>query len=97
MPSHGLVLDVNDMKEAVADWAEKTTGNARGTQDDREGQGVTQIEKLLANIKARTITYEALDDDAETAAEQACDAWDELAEAYEAEDKELNRIDIEGE
>jgi hypothetical protein len=58
---------------------------------------MTQIEKMLANIKARTITYEALDDDAETAAEQACAAWDELSEAYAAEDKELNRIDIEGE
>ena len=58
---------------------------------------MTQIEKLLANIKARTITYEALDDDAEKAAEQACDAWDELADAYADEDRELNRIDIEGE
>jgi hypothetical protein len=57
---------------------------------------VKELEKLLANIKARTITYEALDADAETAAEHACDAWDELAEAYKAEDKELNRIDIEG-
>jgi hypothetical protein len=56
-----------------------------------------ELEKLLANIKARTITYEALDNDAEKAADQACDAWDELAEAYAAEDKELNRIDIEGE
>ena len=56
-----------------------------------------EIEKLLADIKARTIVYEALDADAETAAEQACDAWDELAEAYAAEYKELNRIDIEGE
>ena len=56
-----------------------------------------QLEKLLADIKARTIVYEALDDDAEKAADQACDAWDELAEAYAAEDKELNRIDIEGE
>ena len=26
MPSQGLVLDINDMKEAVADWAEKKTG-----------------------------------------------------------------------
>jgi hypothetical protein len=26
MPAQGLVLDINDMKEAVADWAEKTTG-----------------------------------------------------------------------
>jgi predicted P-loop ATPase len=56
-----------------------------------------ELEKLLANIKARAITHEALDDDAERAADQACDAWDELAEAYAAEDKELNRIDIEGE
>jgi hypothetical protein len=56
-----------------------------------------QLEKLLADIKARTIVYEALDDDAEKAADQACDAWDELAEAYAAEDRELNRIDIEGE
>jgi hypothetical protein len=49
-----------------------------------------QLEKLLADIKARTIVYEALDDDADQ-------AWDELAEAYVAEDRELNRIDIEGE
>jgi hypothetical protein len=56
-----------------------------------------ELEKLLADIKSRTIVYEALNDDAEKAAEQACDAWDELAEAYAAEDKELNRIDIEGE
>jgi ribosomal protein L16/L10AE len=67
------------------------------TEDDRGGQGMKQLEKLLADIKARTIVYEALDDDAEEAADQACDAWDELAEAYAAEDKELNRIDIEGE
>jgi hypothetical protein len=53
-----------------------------------------QLEKLLADIKARTIVYEALDADAEAT---ASDAWDELAEAYAAEDKELNRIDIEGE
>tara|TARA_R110000737_G_scaffold148574_2_gene178084 strand:- start:575 stop:751 length:177 start_codon:yes stop_codon:yes gene_type:complete len=56
-----------------------------------------QLENLLADIKARTIVLEALDDDADTAAGHACDAWDELAEAYAAEDKELNRIDIEGE
>tara|TARA_R110000850_G_scaffold15685_1_gene48864 strand:- start:138 stop:314 length:177 start_codon:yes stop_codon:yes gene_type:complete len=58
---------------------------------------VKELEKLLANIKAIAITYEALDADAETAAEHAFDAWDELAEAYAAEDRELNRIDIEGE
>jgi hypothetical protein len=27
---------------------------------------------------------------------EACDAWDELAKAYLAEAKELDRIDIEG-
>ena len=26
MASRGLILDVEDMQEAVADWAEKTTG-----------------------------------------------------------------------
>jgi hypothetical protein len=58
-----------------------------------------QLEKLLADIKARTIVYEALDADAdaEATAGEACDAWDELAEAYLVEAKELDRIDIEGE
>jgi hypothetical protein len=56
-----------------------------------------QLEKILADIKARTIVYEALDADAEATASEACDAWDELAEAYLAEAKELDRIDIEGE
>jgi len=54
---------------------------------------MNQLEKILARIKAHTITYEALDADAEATAGQACDAWDE---AYADEAKELNRIDIEG-
>ena len=57
---------------------------------------MNQLEKILARIKAHTITYEALDADAEATAGQACDAWDDLAEAYADEAKELARIDIEG-
>jgi hypothetical protein len=66
-------------------------------QNTNGDKTMKQLEKLLADIKARTIVYEALDADAEATASEACDAWDELAEAYAAEDKELNRIDIEGE
>lgn len=58
---------------------------------------MSQLKKLLEQIKAHTLAYEALDDEAERMALQACDAWDDLAAAYEAEEKELNRIDIEGE
>jgi hypothetical protein len=52
---------------------------------------------LLAKIKAQTITFEAIDAEAEEMAEKACDAWEDLSEAYMAEAKELDRIDIEGE
>jgi hypothetical protein len=33
MPSQASVLDIDDMKEAVADWAEKTTGKRPDLKD----------------------------------------------------------------
>ena len=58
---------------------------------------MNQLEKILARIKAHTITYEALYDSEDATEEQTAKAWNELAEAYADEAKELNRIDIEGE
>ena len=38
MPKQALALDTNDMKEAIADWAEKTTGKRPRAEQIRHTQ-----------------------------------------------------------
>ena len=58
---------------------------------------MTLLKELRKKIKEATKRYEAAEESSEEFAGLACDAWEDVADAYDAEERELNRIDIEGE
>ena len=58
---------------------------------------MTLLKEMRDEIKYATARYEAAEELAEHFAGRAIEAWTALADVYEAEDRELDRIDIEGE
>jgi hypothetical protein len=55
------------------------------------------LKELRVRIEDATLQYEAAEELSEHFAGLAIEAWDDMTEAYDAEFRELNRIDIEGE
>jgi predicted choloylglycine hydrolase len=63
----------------------------------KKGKSMTLLKELKEKIKEATKRYEEAEEASEVFAEIACEAWEDLSDVYEQEDRELNRIDIEGE